>query len=137
MFLDMSRGNRIATHLGLELAAGVEILKDRNVDQMSLHLKNPLIWIYDSKNKGQMQEEDSKLIQRRDYTLHFGTVKIGRQEVLLGVHPSLVQHGALVSTPLKLDPGYVGELMFSVKAGFENIDLDDYPWVLSLSVVAN
>lgn len=133
MLLDWSKPGRIKQMLNPTWCEGVTILQDRGRDgHMNLHLKDPIIWRYD-KNGAHQQEESTKLTQRRDYLLNFGVVDVKVKEIIVAVHPYMINGGSVAIGPVKIDPPFSGALTISVRMGYEDIELSELPWIISLS----
>jgi hypothetical protein len=133
--LDWGRPGRIKQLLDPTWCAGVEIVQDRGRNgHMNLHLKNPLIWLYDKNGPGQ-QEESTSLIRRREYLLNFGVINVNLSELIVAVHPTLILSGAAVTSPVKIDPPYSGALAISVHMGYGDLNLTELPWIISLSAL--
>lgn len=135
MFLDWGRPGRVKQLLDPTWCAGVELLNDRGRDgHMNLHLKSPIIWLYDKNGPG-VQEESTRLTKRREYLLNFGVINLKQHELIVAIYPTLINGGSVVTGPVKIDPPYHGALAIAIRMGYEDMELADIPWILSLSAI--
>jgi hypothetical protein len=134
--LDWNKPGRVKQLLDPTWIPTVEVMHHSHQGScMSLHLKNPLIWLYD-KNGAGAQEESTKLVRRREYVLNFGVVNVNMREIIVSIYPSLITGGSIVTSAVKIDPPYSGALALAVRVGYEDIELSELPWIISLSAIA-